>query len=101
MSPLLLLLLPCLLAATTALGAEDQLAAADLAPSDSSLHYVYGHEYGHHATPYGGHVGGYQHTYGHVEDAGYGGYGHHGYTGEYIYIDGGYRGYEHHGYTGE
>jgi hypothetical protein len=51
----------------------DPGAKEDLAGSDSSLSYAYGHEYGYHAAPLYGHQVGYSHSYGHhYDDLGYG-----------------------------
>ncbi|XP_023342848.1 keratin-associated protein 19-2 [Eurytemora carolleeae] len=94
----------CTITLTSVLGLPlaDPKPEDDLAPSDSSLHYAYGRAYGYQAAPYGGHVGGYEHSYGHhtVDDGygGYGGYGH-GY-GHGGYVDHHAHGYGHHGYGG-
>ncbi len=86
----------CTLTLTSVLGLPlaDPKPEDDLAPSDSSLHYAYGRAYGYQAAPYGGHVGGYEHSYGHhTVDDGYGRYGGYGHG----YGHGGYADHHAHG----
>merc|ERR1712200_149135 len=59
--------------------------ADDLTGSDSSVHYSFGHAYGHQVSPHGHHANGYAHSYGHHSAHGYGGYGEHGYENHHAY----------------
>ena len=92
--PILPFALTLTLTTVLCLPTADPKPSDDLTPSDSSLHYAYGRAYGYQAAPYGtysGHVGGYEHSYGHhtIDDGYLGngghGHGHNGYVDHHVH----------------